>query len=186
MRERFIARRSGGSRWLLTMGHCMNALDRIWQGDRNINPMEHRALNAFGDVGGANLVSALQSNYVYESSSVTQRQITRWYGRDDLGVGADVAVSRGNSNSSVITRIDAVRLTRTYDNQFTVPYTVEFLKQAQNQPCVGGDSGSPVYTAHIAEGALISCANDDLTWVQISRQMSAGGFIGLLTTPPPY
>lgn len=167
----------------------MNAGDRIYQGGRDINPMEHRFVGGEADVGAANLVPAFWSNFVYESSTVQARQMTTWAARNALGVGDIVAVSRGNTNRAILVEIDRINVTGTYNNSSGITpatYRVDFVKIADDEPCIGGDSGSPVYASGTAEGAVIACAFSDIAWVPITGQMGIGGFSGRLVTPPPY
>lgn len=189
----FVARRSNGTRWLLTAGHCGNNENAplFFQGGVRINPLEHVNqatcdTTSVADVGGMNLVSALWGNRIWASHGDSNHPITAWHAR--LAVtGGGVQLYGSRSNTSALVNVqhpkDAVFVR---SNPFCdgSPTLWEQVKRTNNPgpAIIGGDSGGPVFQANIAEGVIVLRSDASVWYVPIQNQLNVGGFSGLHTT----
>lgn len=176
--------REGNTRWLLTAGHCAGnvGLPQIFQGGVQINPLERVNVgsingNPRADVGVINLVPALWSSWVFVSAAQPAAVIRRNHGLTAVQGGA-VQLSLGRSNVSVLATVinadrDITVASGAYGN-----YQLFDTKQV-DRAIVGGDSGSPVFQADIAEGVMVTTGG---SYVQIVNQLT-GARVPALNVP---
>lgn len=154
----FILRRSDGSQWMATAGHCSDNGVRWNQGHaRTINPMEFVGEGGQADEGVIHIPGSLGSNWVYLTDTTVRGVTSAQLSHQDM-VGHSTCGSYARS-----ARVDCGII----ENRFVTiqpapgrPLLLTNLRSVSQADSQGGDSGSPYFLNNTAYGGHWGSVNN--------------------------